>query len=77
MNQIIAPTMKRLIKEQIEETGSCQFRGIIEDEIYCHFLANPECGHYGEMRLLDMAGRQEFYRCRLSSPQVKIWTKGQ
>jgi hypothetical protein len=73
MNQIIAPTMKKLIKEQIEETGNCQFRGSIEDEIYCHFLANPECGHYGEMQLIDMAGRQEFYRCRLPIQMELVW----
>lgn len=63
--QIIEPNMKRLIKAQIDYDGRCQFRCDIFDEHYCHFLSDPECGNYREMHLLEMAERQEFYRCGL------------
>lgn len=64
MKQIIADCMKDYIRNQIKD-GHCGFICNGLDERYCHFLANPSCGHYGEMDLLDLPERQEFYRCRL------------
>jgi len=64
MNQIIAPCMKKYIQAQLESEGRCLFEIPWEDGKRCHFLVDPECGHYGERKDIDtIPERKEFYRC--------------
>jgi hypothetical protein len=73
MKQIIEQNMKRYIRNQIEENGKCNFDCLINDDKYCHFLANPECGYYSEMHTFDFPQRQEFYRCRFPKQLEFKW----
>ncbi len=64
--QIIADNMKQYIKDQLEEEGRCLFRFYWPDGYRCHFLVDPDCGHYGERKDIDtIPTRSEFYGCRL------------
>ena len=67
MTQLISESMRKCIKAQIEEEGRCTFQFPWDGgKRYCHFLANPECGHYGERDDIDtIPARKEFYRCLL------------
>jgi hypothetical protein len=68
MNQIIADSMKKYIKDQLEENGykRCTFEFPFDGQDLCHFLVDPACGHYGEyVEISRIPQRKDFYKCRL------------
>jgi hypothetical protein len=65
MNQIIDPSLKKMIKDYIQTFKVCNFQFEHEGRKYCHFLVDSECGHYGEFEELPFRERREFYRCKL------------
>lgn len=65
MNQIICSRLKEKIREHIKYDGRCSFQFEYKGSRFCHFLADSDCGYYGERLDLPFEERQEFYRCHL------------
>jgi hypothetical protein len=54
------------IKRYIKQTGKCKFQ--FDERIgipYCHFVYEPECGHFGRLLGFDKEMGREYYRCEL------------
>jgi hypothetical protein len=57
-------SVKEYIKNVTETTGKCPFN--VPDEMlgyHCHFVFDPECGHYG--RLIGADKKREYRKCEL------------